>query len=141
MKVNFLSGIVVDTDNIPADFDTIILEAFKEYTSGTSPVYMYHDKLSFIDCCVKYLHKAHDANNAVKALILEDTEWQLDEYGELPDPDEFWSLDFMATCYENGRDDASLYAHYTGDRRIDDAIMTLLARAIKVVMNYGGDTE
>ena len=40
MKINFPRGIVIDTDNIPAHFDSMIREAFKDYTHGTNPTYM-----------------------------------------------------------------------------------------------------
>lgn len=136
MKITFPRGVVVDTDAIPADFDTRILEAFKAYTRGTRKEYMYHDKLAFIDWCAKLAHGNYDSDDAVKKLILKNTEWKLDEYGELPDADEFWNLSFMEQCYEQGQKDASLYDHYTGNHRIDDVIMDLLARTIKIVMNY-----
>lgn len=132
---------MVDTNNIPVDFDTMVLEAFKDFTRGTNPRYMYQDKLAFIDSCAECLHKAHDSYDAVKNLILKQTEWNLDEYGELPDADEFWDMGFMCECYENGRKAASLYDHYTGNHRIDDVIMDLLVRVIKVVINYGGDRD
>lgn len=137
--VSFTRKIRVDVYDVPENFDEMILDAFKDYTHGTRKSFMYQDKLSFIDCMTKYLHKANDSVNCVKDLILRNTEWQLDEYGELPDKDEFWSLDFMADCYENGQKNASLYDHYTGDHHIDDKIMLLLVRAIKVVMNYEVD--
>lgn len=127
---------MIDTTNIPVDFDTMILEAFKKFTHETREKYMYQDKLAFIDMCVKYLHNAHDSHDVVKMLILRNVKWQLDEYEELPDADEFWDMSFMEACYEQGQMDASLYDHYTGDHHIDDVIMDLLVRVIKTVMNY-----
>jgi len=135
-KAYFPRGIVIDTSDVPVDFETKIQEAFKEYTHGTNPQYMYQDKLGFIDCCVKYLHQAHCSNEAVKNLIKDGVEWNLDEYGDLPDKDDFWSIEFMEHCYEEGRKNAQLYGHYIGRHREDAIIMHLLYRAVKVVMDY-----
>lgn len=108
MKIIFPRGIEVDTNNIPNDFDEIIRNAFEEYTALTRKDYRHHDKLSFIDRCVELLHRAGDEEDAVKSLILGRTEYELDEFGDFPSKDDFWSLDFMK----------------------------LLERVIKVVINY-----
>ena len=139
MKIALPRGVVVDLDCVPMDFDETIKKAFREYTEGTAEDYMYQDKLAFIDRCAELLHKAEDEYQAVKGLILDQTEFELDEYGSLPDADDFWSIEFMETCYKAGKDDMSLYADYTGDRRTNDKIMKLLERVIKVVINYEGE--
>ena len=139
MLIEFCHAVKVDTNKIPDNFDDQIRLAFECYTKGTAREYRFHDKLAFAGLMSKHLHEAHDAEEAVKKLIVEGVEFQLDEYGEFPTADEFWSMDFMAACYEKGRQDASLYDHYTGDHRIDDTIMRLLVRAVKVVMDYEED--
>ena len=136
MLIKFCHAVEVDTNRIPDNFDEQIRAAFKDYTKGTACQYRFHDKLAFIDLMSKYLHNAHDSEEAVKRLILDGVEFQLDEYGEFPAADEFWNMDFMAACYEKGRQDASLYDHYAGDHHVDDTIMSLLIRAIKVVVEY-----
>lgn len=144
MKIRFPRGLEVDTDHIPSDFEALILRAFKEFTEGTSRAYMHHDKLLFIDFCAKLMHGNPDSDDAVKKLILENVEWNLDEYGALPDADTYWDLSFMEACYEQGQRSSCLYDHFTGARRTDDIIMDLLCRAIRVVINYEGedsDTE
>lgn len=129
-------NIRVDTNNVPVDFENMILKVFKEYTAATNPVYMYQDKLAFIDRCAECLHKADDEYDAVKGLIKEHMEWEIDEHGDIPDKDDFWSMDFFCQCYLAGKSDANLYGHYRKNRRDDDKIMELLCRVIKVVMNY-----
>lgn len=136
MLIKFPRGVVIDTANISNDFDARIAKAFADYTEGTAAAYRYQDKLAFIDLMSKYLHDADDPEDSVKRLILESTEWTLEEHGSFPSADDFWSMDFMAACYERGVKDQSLYDHYTGDCRTDDVIMQLLVRAIKVVMDY-----
>ena len=71
MKIKILRKLEIDLDNRPADFDDLILEAFKRFTHGTREEYMYQDKLLFIDNCVKYLHKDMDSSTAVKKKIIE----------------------------------------------------------------------
>ena len=136
MKIRFPRGIEVDINNVPDDFDNIVRNAFGEYTEYTREEYMYQDKLAFIDSCAELLHKAKGSSNAVKRLILKQTEFELDEYGDFPDADDFWNMRFMEDCYNEGKNDMCLYSHYTGDHRKDDQIMHLLYRVIKVVMNY-----
>ena len=138
MKIKLPRGIVVDINNIPENFDRMICEAFKDYTKGTNPKFMYQDKLAFIDACAYYLHGEMDGEDAVKGLIMRNTKWRLDEYGDLPGYEDFWDIGFMSECYSQGKKDAKLYDHYTGDRRTDDKIMEVLYRAIKVVMDYDG---
>lgn len=126
-----------DVFALPEDFDDQIRQAFKDYTHGTSKAYTYQDKLSFIDCVRQYLHNAKDATECVKTLVLETYKYNLDEYGELTDIDDFNTLDFMTEAFEKGRTD--LYANYTGDHHIDDKIMEMVVRIIKVVINYGDE--
>ena len=134
MKIKFPRNVVVDTDNIPQDFEEQIRVSFEAYTEGTAEAYTYQDKLAYIDVCRKYLHRAEDTSDCVLALMKEYLEYNVTEQGEIPDKEDYLSVEFMETCYENGR--TNLYDHYTRDHNIDDIIMDLLARAIKVVINY-----
>ena len=134
MKIKFPRNVVVDTDNIPQDFEEQIRASFEAYTEGTAEAYTYQDKLAYIDLCRKYLHRAEDTSDCVLALMKEYLEYEVTEQGEIPDKEDYLSVEFMETCYENGR--TNLYDHYTGNHHVDDTIMDLLARAIKVVINY-----
>ena len=49
MKIKFPRNVVVDTDNIPQDFEEQIRASFKAYTEGTAEAYTYQDKLAYID--------------------------------------------------------------------------------------------
>ena len=141
MLISLCVKVAVDTDKIPDDFEEQICAAFREYTRGTAAAYMYQDKLSFIDLMSKHLHEAYDAEESVKKLILDDAEFRLDEYGEFPDADDYWNMDFMCACYKKGRQDACMYDHYTGDHHKDEVIMRLLSRAIKAVVNYEEEND
>lgn len=130
-------GMKVDVFALPDDFDEQIRQAFADYTDGTSSDYTYQDKLAFIDCVRKYLHHAVDSTVCVKDLVLETYEANLDEQWELTDIGEFNTLEFMEYAFDKGR--TNLYAHYTGDHHIDDKIMEMVVRIIKVVIAYGDD--
>lgn len=136
MNITFPRGLIIDINNVPENFDEIIRNAFKDYTEYTAKEYQYQDKLSFIDRCAELLHKAEDEYDAVKAIILDNVEWELDEYGNLPDKDNFRSIDFMCECYVHGKKDMELYSHYTGGHHVDNKIMKLLERVIQIVINY-----
>lgn len=138
MKIRFPRGIEVDINNVPEDFDEIIRKSFEEYTALTKKEYRYQDKLCFIDRCAELLHEAEDEADAVKNLILKQTEFELDEYGEFPCADDFWNMGFMEECYKEGKEDMCLYSHYTKDHHEDEKIMQLLYRVVKVVINYEG---
>lgn len=134
MKIEFPRNIVVDVNNVPDDFDEIILAAFEDYTEGTREDYTYQDKLAFIDRCRELLHHSQNEANCVMELMKNRFEYEVNECGEFPDKSDFLSIEIMEQCYHEGK--TNLYAHYTGDHHIDDKIMELLARAIKVVINY-----
>lgn len=134
MKIKFPRGIVIDINQIPQDFDQIIRKSFSEYTEGTSKAYTYQDKLAYIDVCRKLLHKAEDAQNCVIELMKKRMEYEVSEYDSIPDKEDYFSVEFMEHCFDEGR--TNLYHHYTGDHHIDDKIMELLVRVIKVVINY-----
>ena len=143
MKVRFPKGIVVDLDNVPEDFEEQIQKAFGDYTYGTAKDYRYQDKLAFIDKIVEKLHKGGDSWDAVKALLMDRFEYELDECGDLPDRDDFESVEFMEECYTKGREDGRLYYQFRDDRGIVDhhvyeKIMMLEYQAIKAVIEWEG---
>lgn len=139
MNVRFPRGVVVDINNIPEDFDEQIRKSFEAYTDGTAKEYTYQDKLAYIDKCRMYIHKAESTSNCVVELMKELLEYQVTENGEIPEAEDYLSVEFMEQCFEEGR--TNLYHHYTGDHHQDDKIMQLLTRAIRVVINYAEDQE
>lgn len=144
MIIRLPRNLEIDINNMPDDFDDIIRKAFRDYTEGTHEDYRYCDKLSFIDRCVELLHRDTDADTEIKNLILERTEYELDEYDDFPEKDEFWSMDFMCECYDKGKKDSQMYSTYYSerecinkcDKHLNDKIMKLLVRIIKIVINY-----
>lgn len=134
MKVKFASNVEIDLAHIPEDFEDRIRESFKEFTTETAKDYTYQDKLAYIDVMRRRLHKAHDAEECVRNLMHEMLDYEVIEHGDIPDREDYLSVEFMTSCFDAGR--TNLYAHYTNDRHVDEAIMQLLVRAIKVVINY-----
>lgn len=134
MKVKFASNVEIDLAHIPEDFEDRIRESFKKFTSGTAKDYTYQDKLAYIDVMRRCLHKAHDAEKCVRHLMHEMLDYEVIEYGDIPNREDYLSVEFMTSCFDAGR--TNLYAQYTKDRHVDEAIMQLLVRAIKVVINY-----
>lgn len=133
-RIQFPRNVVVDINNVPEDFEEIIRKSFKDYTEGTAEDYTYQDKLAYIDLCRMYLHRAENASDCVLEIMKNYMEYEVSEFGEVPDKDDYLSVEFMSDCFEKGR--TNLYAHYYNDHHIDDKIMALLVRAIKVVINY-----
>ena len=142
MKIKLLSNIVIDTEDIPKNFDDMIRGSFEAYTLGTNPDYMYQDKLKYIDDIVKKLHKVNDSYEKVKSLIIEFFEGEVDELGIIPDKEDLLSIEFMEHCYDKGRADGCLRSYdFCNNEHENEKIMQILCRIIKVVMNYEGGVE
>ena len=141
MKITLPRDRTIDIDNVPENLEEIVQMAFKEFTEGTNPAYMYEDKLYFIDLMAKRLHRA-DAGQKVNDQIKATFGYQLDEYGDLMEPYEFLDIPFMQTCYELGQDDGELYSNkFTKDRHDNEKIMKIECRVIKAVMDYPEEGE
>lgn len=134
MKIRFSGYLEIDTDHIPDDFDEKVRESFRRFTDGTAKDYTFVDKLAYIDVMRRNLHQANDAEVCVRKMINGLMDYHIREIGDIPEKSDFLSVDFMTSCFDAGR--TNLYAHYTGDHRIDYVIMKLLVRAIKVVIDY-----
>ena len=135
MTIKLPRNLVFDLDEIPDEFEQIISRSFGEFTKGTSSDYRYQDKLLYIDHCVRLLHGDKTTNNAVRELIHEQVDYQLDEDGTMPDKSDFMGEEFMEQCYEKGLNSARLYSEYqTRGGRTDEKILKLLCRIIKTVI-------
>ena len=136
MKRKIINELIVDIDAVPDDFEDQVKKSFNNYTSGTNPDYILHDKLCYIDCVLRNLHLA-DPVEKVHDLIKNNFEYQLDEYDEIMDEGEFLTVSFMYDCYEAGRKDHKLYSYeFTKDRYNNEKIMEILFRVIKAVVEY-----
>ena len=139
MKVLLPRNYEVDLDNIPEDFEEHIQKLFSEYTEMTNPCFMYHDKLCFIDMMVKKLHGNKDADDAVMDAMKDYLEYEVKEYGNIPDKEDYLDVGFMESCYKLGQSSMKMYSHewQQGQRKHDDdKIMKLICRVIKAVMDY-----
>ena len=139
MKIILPRGLEVDLDNIPDDLEEQVQKCFSEYIMGTNPKFMYHDKLCFIDVMVKKLHGNQDSDDAVMDVMKNYLEYEVKEYGNIPDKDDYLDIGFMKQCYNLGQRSMEMYSHeWKGKQRKhdDDKIMKVLCRAIKAVMDY-----
>lgn len=139
MRIILPRGLEVDLDNIPEDLEEQVQKCFAEYTEETNPKYMFHDKLLFIDVMIKKIHGNKDPEDAVMDAMKDYLEYEVKEYGNIPDKDEYLDVQFMEQCYKIGRESAVLYSHefIKGQKKYDDdKIMKVLCRAIKAVMDY-----
>lgn len=135
MTVFLPRGLRIDLDHVPDDFDDLIVNAFLEYTEGTAMAYRYIDQLGFIDACVRLLKGNVSPETAVRQLLHDTIDYQLDEFGVFPSPSDF-DESFHVYCYNAGQRFSQLKSEYVQKGSTEDEkIMKLLCRIIKIVMN------
>ncbi|MCR5788644.1 MAG: hypothetical protein K6G83_02035 [Lachnospiraceae bacterium] len=144
MIIRLPMHIKFDLNEVPEDLEGQVGQAFAEYTKGTSKAFTYQDKLCFIDHIVEELHKAGDEWDAVKGLLMDRFEYDLDNGFGLPDTDDYDSVEFMQDCYSKGREDGRLYHQFVDDNGVKDhhvydKIMEIEYRAIKAVIEWEAD--
>ena len=131
-------GVTMDTSNVPNNFGVIIRDSFRKFTDGTKEEYRYEDKLRFIYCCVAYMSRSKDADEAVQDIILSETKRRMSEDGEFPNKSDFESLEFMSICYEIGQKSAKLCSNEYGcDKHDNEAALKLLASIVKALEEDG----
>lgn len=136
MVITLPRGIKIDIDRVPGNLEDIVQKSFGEYTQGTSRAYTYQDRLMYIDVMMKNIWHA-DAQRDVQKMILDRFKYNLDDQGELTEPEEFLSVSFMEDCYDLGHDRARLRCRgVTEDRHDDEKIMKIIERVIRAVMNW-----
>ena len=137
MIIKLPMGVTMDTSNVPNNFGVIIRDSFRKFTDGTKEEYRYEDKLRFIDCCVAYMSRSKDADEAVQDIILSETKRRMSEDGEFPNKSDFESLVFMSIFYEIGQKSAKLCSNEYGcDKHDNEAALKLLASIVKIVINF-----
>lgn len=139
MKVNLPMGMTVDVYDLPDDFEIQVQQAFTEFTYGTSKDYTYQDKLYFIDLASKYLHGGKKPEEAVRQSMHEKFDYELDDQGRFADETDFYSIEFMAQCYEEGAENQKLHSRsFEGvkDHHDREKIEEMLVRFIKAVIDY-----
>lgn len=139
-KMMFPRGIEVDIYNPPEDFDEQIRKSFEEFTRGTRKEFVYQDKLLYIDYLNEYVHGIRHVDNydIVSDFVKKNFSEYLDEYGDFYPEDDYRTIDGLVIVYNLGHDKMRLYGHYE-DYASYERVMELLARAIKVVMNFEYD--
>lgn len=139
MTVNLPMGMTVDVYNLPDDFEIQVQQAFAEYTSGTSKDYTYQDKLCFIDLASKYLHGGKSSEEAVRQLMHDKFDYELDDQGRFADETDYYSIEFMEWCYQEGAESWKLHSRtFKGvkNHRDREQIEEMLVRFIKAVIDY-----
>ena len=139
LTVSLPKGLIVDVYDLPNDFESQVQKAFGEFTQGTAKDYTFMDKLRFIDLASYYLHGGKDEETAVRELIHDKLDYDLDEYGTFPDESDYLSTEFMEMCYSEGRRSQRLDSD--GFKDVDsykdrEQIEKMLLRFIKAVIRY-----
>ncbi len=139
MTVNLPMKMTVDVYNLPDDFEIQVQQAFTEFTCGTSKDYTYQDKLYFIDLASKHLHGEKPSEESVRQLMHDKFDYELDECGRFADETDFYSIEFMEWCYQEGAENQKLHSRtFEGvkDHHDREKIEEMLVRFIKAVIDY-----
>lgn len=132
-------GLSVDVYDLPHDFEEQVQKAFSEFTQGTAKDYTFMDKLRFIDLASYYLHGANGEEEAVRELIHNKLDYELDEFGNFPDESDYLSVEFMEMCYSEGRRSQRLDSDgfkYVDSYKDREQIEKMLLRFIEAVVSY-----
>ena len=132
-------GLSFDVYDLPNDFEEQVQKAFSEFTEGTAKDYTFMDKLRFIDLASYYLHGGKGEDEAVRELIHNKLDYELDEFGNFPDESDYLSVEFMEMCYSEGRRSQRLDSDGFKDAdsyKDREQIEKMLLRFIKSVIDY-----
>ena len=137
--VSLPKGLSFDVYDLPDNFESQVQKAFSDFTEGTAKDYTFMDKLRFIDLASYYLHGGKDEETAVRELIHDKLDYDLDEFGTFPDETDYLSTEFMEMCYSEGRRSQRLDSD--GFKNVDsykdrEQIEKMLLRFIKAVVDY-----
>lgn len=80
LTVRLPKGLIVDVYDLPEDFESQVQKAFSEFTQDTAKDYTFMDKLRFIDLASYYLHGGKGDGEAVRELIHDKLDYDIDEY-------------------------------------------------------------
>lgn len=139
MTVNLPMEMTVDVYNLPNDFEIQVQRAFADFTSGTSKDYTYQDKLRFIDLASEYLHGEKNSDEAVRKLMHDKFDYELDDQGRFADETDYYCTEFMEQCYQDGAESQRLHSRtFEGVKNHHDRekIEEMLVRFIKAVIDY-----
>lgn len=139
LTVSLPKGLIFDVYDLPEDFESKVQKAFSEFTEGTAKDYTFMDKLRFIDLASYYLHGGKDENTAVRVLIHDKLDYDLNEYGTFPDETDYLSTEFMELCYSEGRRSQRLDSDGFKDAesyKDREQIEKMLLRFIKAIIDY-----
>ena len=78
----------------PENLEDIVCESFSKYTEGTREKYTFADKLAYIDMLRDWLHPK-SSDDVVRDMFRDYFDYQLDENGDIPDHEDYWSMDFF----------------------------------------------
>lgn len=139
LTVSLPKGLIVDVYDLPEDFESQVQKAFSEFTEGTAKDYTFMDKLRFIDLASYYLHGCKGEETAIRELIHNKLDYDLDEFGTFPDESDYLSVEFMEMYYSEGRRSQRLDSD--GFKDVDSykdrkQIEKMLLRFIKAVIDY-----
>ena len=122
----------------PENLEDIVCESFSKYTEGTREKYTFADKLAYIDMLRDWLHPK-SSDDVVRDMFRDYFDYQLDENGDIPDHEDYWSMDFFESCVEAGR--KPLYARFGNSGREEEIIQKNIVRIIKTVINWGDNNS
>lgn len=129
MKIKLPYVESIDSYSVPENLEEIVHDSFRQFTKGTAKEYQYIDKLLYIDNLRENIHGNVRSDEAVTKIIGERVQYELSEYGEMPDKEDVLSIEFMQICYGEG-------FRPLKDGKFKYNTEELISNIIKHLMNY-----
>jgi len=129
----------IDTLDLPSDFEEQVKASFAKFTEGVSKEYQFQDKLSYLDNLRRFYLREDNTCEAVKGLIADTVIYSLENDGDI-DSRDFYSIEFMESCFELGfRPFKDKYEEYPNSD--NDKTLEVIFKIIQIVVNYEGRYE
>ena len=131
---------IIDTENLPKNFEELVRTSFLKFTKGTREEYRFVDKLLYLDKLREsYTRNRESSSAAVTRLLGELLRYKLENDEEFSNED-VYTTEYMEMCFNEGNKPfRSEYDKWSGSR--NDRILKTISEIIRIVSNITAEDK